>query len=322
MKFKPATATYLFSAFLALGSCAGNNHQPAVNPARYTSDTAPIAVDESMQPVVDQELYIFDALNKKVHPRVIYAPENNAINLLLEDSVRVALTARTLTADEYKTLAGHNLHPVVGRFAVDAVAIIVNKTSADTTITVGALKSMLNGGDTHGKNLIFDNPNSSLVSYLEELSGSKDLKGKNIFSLKSDVEVIRYVGSHPNAIGIVGFSWLIDPDKSYAGAVDSVQVVSVRNDIGFKPPLDAAESTAEAKAEKVVTDGYFTPSQDALGHKQYALTRNLYIIICTGSMSMGKKFADLLEGERGQLIVLHAGLMPDVIPELNINIVK
>ena len=257
-----------------------------------------------------------------MHPRVIYAPENNAINLLLADSVRVALTARDLTGDEYKTLAGRNLHPVVSRFAVDAVAIIVNKASTDTTITVGALKSMLTGGDTHGKNIIFDNPNSSLVSYLQDLAGTKNLQGKNIFSLKSNVEVIRYVGSHPNAIGIVGFSWLVDPDKSYAGAADSVQVIAVRNDIGFQPPRDAAESAADGKADKVLTDGYFTPSQDAMGHKQYALTRNLYIINCTGNMSMGKKFADLLEGERGQLIVLHAGLMPDVIPELNINIVK
>jgi phosphate transport system substrate-binding protein len=322
MKFKPAAIAYLFLALFALGSCAGNSHQPTVNPARFTSDSAAIAVDESLQPVVDQELYIFESLNKKTHPRVIYAPENNAINLLLADSVRVAITARNLTTDEYRTLADHNLRPVVGRFAVDAVAIIVNKASTDTTLTLSALKNMLNGGDSRGKNIIFDNPNSSLVSYLKEFSGSKDLKGKNIFSLKSNAEVIHYVGSHPNAIGIIDFSWLDDPDKSYAAAADSVQVISVRNDIGFQPPRDAGDPSAASKPEKVLTEGYFMPSQDAIGHKQYALTRNLYIINCTGNTSMGKRFADLLEGERGQLIVLHAGLMPDVFPELQINIVK
>jgi len=290
-------------ALLVLQSCG--HKQAGPDPARFTNDSAAVVVDESLQPVVDQELYIFKSLDPKMHPRVIYAPENDAINLLLADSVRIALTSRDLTPAEYKVLNEHTLNPIVGRFAVDAIAIIVNKTSNDTTITVSQLKKMLIGQDTQGKNIIFDNPNSGLVRYLKDFSGNKDLKQKNIFSLKSNKEVIEYVSKHSDAIGITGFSWLNDPDKDYADAVDNVKIVGVRDDI------DSAKSST-----------YYTPSQTTLALKQYPLTRNLYIINCTGNSSMGKQFANLLKGERGQLIILHSGLLPDNIPDREVNIVK
>jgi phosphate transport system substrate-binding protein len=305
MKFnKTSMRSAVILAICSWCSCA-NNQSVNNNNARFTGNDAPIAVDESLQPVVDQELYIFkSADDKKAHPKVIYAPENGVFNLLLADSVRFAMTARDLSKSEYAALAAHNLHPIVSRFAVDAIAVIVNKASADTSITVSDLKKMLNGQGPAGKNLIFDNPNSGLVRYLKAFSGS-DLKGKNIFSLKSNKEVITYVSQHPDAIGVTGFSWLNDPDKDYAAAVDNVKVLSVKDDSG---------------ASKF--DGYYTPSQTTLALNQYPLTRNLYIINSTGFRSMGKKFADLVEGERGQLIILRSGLLPNDIPGRQINIVK
>ena len=67
---------------------------------------------------------------------------------------------------------------------------------------------MLHGDTKQDKNIVFDNPNSSLVRYLKDFAGVKDFKQKNIYSLKSDKEVIKYVSTHPNAIGITSFSWL------------------------------------------------------------------------------------------------------------------
>jgi phosphate transport system substrate-binding protein len=273
--------------------------------SRFTSETGKIGVDESFRPIVDEELYVFKALNNKAHPVMIYAPENTIINLLLADSIRVLLTARDLNAQEYQMLAAKNIRPVVSRFAVDAVALIVNQASSDTTITVSDIKKMLNGYTKQDKNIVFDNPNSGLVRYLEEFSGNKDLKGKNIFSLKSNKEVIKYVSEHANAIGITGFGWLNDPDKDYADALQKVKIVSVRNDTGEKP-----------------SQQYFAPSQTTLALRQYPLTRNLYFIDCTGKYGLGMEFATFLEGDRGQRIILKSGLLPDLIPDREINIVQ
>lgn len=273
--------------------------------SRFTSNTTRFAVDESFQPIVDEELYIFEALNPKAHPVISYVPENTAVNLLLADSVHVLLISRDFTKDEYAALRSKNILPEVSRFAIDAVALIVNKASADTTITVSGIKGMLNGNTKTDKNIVFDNPNSGLVRYLKAFSGNKELKQKNIFALTSNKEVIKYVSQHPNAIGIVGFGWLNDPDKDYADAVQNVKIVGVKNDTGKNAPNE-----------------YFTPSQSTLALKQYPLTRNLYFINCTGKYGLGMEFATFLEGDRGQRIILKSGLLPDLIPGREINIVR
>lgn len=262
-------------------------------------------VDESFKPIVDQELYVFGALYKDGHPKVIYAPENTAVNLLFADSARVLIIAREMNAEENKALASKNIKPIVNRFAIDAVTLIVNQASTDTTITMSEIKKMLNGNTKTDKDIVFDNPNSGLVRYLKELSGNKDFKQKNIYSLKSNKDVIKYVSEHPNAIGITGFSWLNDPEKDYADAVNKVKIVSVKDDVS-----------------KVTTGEYFSPSQQTIALKQYPLTRNLYILNFTGKMGLGMEFAAFIAGDRGQRIILKSGLLPDEIPGREINIVS
>ncbi|MDB4921656.1 PstS family phosphate ABC transporter substrate-binding protein [Mucilaginibacter sp.] len=262
-------------------------------------------VDESFKPIVDQELYVFGALYKDGHPKVICAPENTAVNLLFSDSARVLIIAREMNAEENKVLASKNLKPIVNRFAIDAVTLIVNQASNDTTITISEIKKMLNGNTKTDKDIVFDNPNSGLVRYLKELSGNKDFNQKNIYSLKSNKEVIKYVSEHPNAIGITGFSWLNDPERDYADAVNKVKIVSVKDDIS-----------------KVTTGQYFSPSQQTIALKQYPLTRNLYILNFTGKMGLGMEFAAFIAGDRGQRIILKSGLLPDAIPGREINIVS
>src|SRR5258708_6996651 len=223
MRYNLKLAALLATSFWVLQSC---KHKVETNKAdRFTSDSAKMVVDESFRPIVDEELYIFKALDTSIHPAVIYAPENEAVNLLLNDSVRVAIISRDLTPAEYTQLSSRNLRPLTNRFAVDAVALIVNIASNDTTITVSEIKKMLNGYTKADKNIVFDNPNSGLVRYLKEFSGNKEFKQKNIYALKSSKDVIRYVSEHPNAIGITDFSWLNDPDKDYADAVDKVKIV-------------------------------------------------------------------------------------------------
>jgi phosphate transport system substrate-binding protein len=276
------------------------------NPDRFTNNKAEFVVDESFRPIVDEELYIFKNSYTKVFPKIVYAPENTAVNLLLDDSARVVILSRDLNAGEKTALLKNkNLKPVIDRFAIDAVALIVNQASNDTTITVSQIKNLLSGDTKTDKNIVFDNPNSSLVRYLKDLAGSKGLKQKNIYSLKSNKEVIQYVAVHPDAIGITGFSWLNDPDKDYADAVQKVKIVAVKNDIGKSPE-----------------DQYYLPSQNTLALKEYPLTRDLYILNCTGKYGLGMEFAGFMRSDRGQRIILKSGLLPDDIPGREITVEK
>jgi phosphate transport system substrate-binding protein len=299
MKFKSELLIPIF--LMAITSCGQKKAEQKQRETTVEGKTV-IAVDESFQPIVDEEAYVFKGLNEGAEVEIVYGTESKVLGLLLNDSVRLAILSRELSAEEKKILDSRTLPPDINRFAIDAITLIVNNASSDTLITVGELKKMLNGQAKTDVNIVFDNPNSSLVRYLKDLSGSKDLKGRNIYALKDNKEVIEYVSSHQNAIGITGFSWLNDPDEDYAKAVKKVKVMAVKDD-----------------SKKT---GYFKPSQATLGLKQYPLTRNLYIINSTGKQGLGTGFAYFMLGERGQRIILRSGLLPDSIPGRQINIKK
>ncbi len=292
---------YLLAVLLVITACGQKKAEEKQRETTVSGKTL-IGIDESCKPIVDEMAFVFKSLNEQADLNIAYGAENKIVGMLLNDSVRLAILSRELSADEKKILEGRNLAPQTDRFAVDAITLIVNNASADTLITVSELKKMLNGKARTDVNIVFDNPNSSLVRYLKAFSGSIDLKGRNIYALKDNKEVIKYVSEHQNSIGITGFSWLNDPDEDYADAVKKVKIVSVKDD-----------------SKKT---GYFKPSQATLALKQYPLTRDLYIINSTGKMGLGTGFAYFMLGEKGQRIILQSGILPDSIPTREINIIK
>jgi phosphate transport system substrate-binding protein len=267
------------------------------------SGTALFVSDESFAPILDQELYIFKNDHPKAEPRIVYKSEGEAIKFLTSDSSRFAFLSRSLDSDELVSLRARNLPVVVTKFAVDAIAIIVNGASTDTATSVSEIKKMLIGQAKTDRSIVFDNPGSSLVRYLKDLTGEKDFKQKNIYALKSNKEVIEYVSKHPDAIGITGFSWLNDPDADYADAAKKVKILAIK---------DEASKTAPTQ--------YFRPSQTTLYLKQYPLLRYLYVVNCTGRNGLGFGFEHFIRSDKGQRIILRSGLLPISIPERNIEI--
>lgn len=269
----------------------------------YHSGSAVFAADESFAPILDQELYIFKHDNPQANIKMLYRPENEVLKLLMEDSVRFVCLARPLTQDEINTLRSRSLITNQKRFAIDAIAVIVNAASADTATSIEEIKKMLKGEAKTDRSIVFDNPNSSLVRYLKDFAGIQDLKQKNIYALKSNKEVIEYVSKHPEAIGITGFNWLDDPDPDYADAVKNVRILAVKNENDKKAP-----------------NQYFRPSQSSLALQQYPLARSLYLVNCTGRKGLGLGFELFVEDDRGQRIILRSGLLPVIVQERNITI--
>ncbi|MVN92454.1 PstS family phosphate ABC transporter substrate-binding protein [Mucilaginibacter aquatilis] len=283
---------------VVFGMCRQQQASQVKGDDTFVKGKALFLADESFKPILDQEAYVFKALFTEAKPEFVYKSENEALKLFLEDSIRVAILSRELNPSELGILERRGLPPDVNRFAIDAITLIVNQESADTTISVKQIKDMLNGKTMIDKNIVFDNPNSSLVRYLKDFSGNKELKEKNIYALQSNKDVIKYVSEHPNSIGIVGFSWLDDPDKDYADAVSKVKIVGVKDESNDKSPTE-----------------YFKPNQTTLALKQYPLVRGLYILNSTGKMGLAAGFAAFIKSDRGQRIILKSGLLPDSIPQ-------
>lgn len=290
---------------VAMFAGCGSRNNVKTGDDTYFKGTAQFVADESFAPILDQELYVFKGTNDGADPRIVYKTENEALKLFFSDSIRVAVLARTLKPNEIALLRNRTLPPEINCFAIDAVAIIVNKASNDTLTSVAEIKKVLRGEAKTDKNIVFDNPNSSITRYLKDLSGVNQFNNKNIYALKSNVDVIKYVSEHQQAIGFISYTWLLDPDKNYASLVNNIKMVGVKDEANKDDPKN-----------------YYTPSQNSLAMRQYPLTRSLYIINSTGRRGLATGFATFLESERGQRIVLRSGLLPDSIPTREVRIGK
>ena len=294
-----------YNCAILLGMIAASCNNGGNTSDQFTSGSYHFVFDESISPLLDQELYVFKSAYPDAKPEVSYQPENKILDLILNDKARFAVMGRTLNPDEVKVLSNRNLPPKVGKVAEDAITLIVGKNSPDSLMLLSEVKSLFLSNTKTNKNLVFDSPNSSIINYLMKLSGTNQFKQKNVYALKNSREVIKYVATHHDAVGFISYSWLLEPDADYASAAQNISVVGVQDD-----------------SKKNINSGYVKPSQSALALNQYPLKRTIYVVDCTGKVGLGTGFASFLQSERGQKIVLRSGLLPDSLPRRDINIKK
>ena len=260
---------------------------------------ATVYVDESILPIIEDEQAVFETeYNARLH--LVSKSENEVINDLFKDTARIVVLTRTLSAKELKAFQTKKITPRITPFATDAVAFIRNKTTNDTLIALQDVIDFVHGKAVPNiKGLVFDNANSSTARYISEISGTSINGQKNVFSFKTNEEVLKYVAKNDGMIGVIGMNWIFQPPLDLQEIVDSVNVLAVKG-------IDKSE--------------YFFPSQDNLAQGKYPLARRLYIVNCQGYSGLGMGFASFLTGERGQRIILKSGLVPDRIPSRKIVI--
>ena len=283
---------FVFITILALSvitiNCNKKNEQETI-----LKGNASVFVDESLRPIIDEQVEIFESrYDGKI--QLISKSENEIIQGLVKDTTKIAVLTRQLTNEEQKVFASRKVFPKQTHFATDAIVLIANINTKDTLISIEEITDFLKGStSTKIKGLVFDNPNSSSVRYLNNLAGIKESANKNIYSFKTNEEVIKYVSQNSGMIGVVGLNWI---EQSNAD-LEKIAVLSVKN---------------------VKSNSYIYPSQNSLAEKTYPLARDLYIINCQGYSGLGMGFSSFVAGEVGQRIILKSGLLPFKMPGRNI----
>ena len=288
---------FLLIGLLFVFSCQKKNE----NKETMLKGKATIYVDESLMPIVEDEVAVFEnQYDAKLH--LIGKSQTEVLNDLLKGTAKIAILTRELSAEELKVFQTKKIRPRITAFATDAIAFIRNKKSNDTLIALQDLIDFMQGKEVKTiKGLVFDNPNSSTVSYLNKISGTKVVSQKNIFSFKTNNDVIKYVAENDGMIGVVGINWLFQPSLIMQETVDKVNLLSVKN---------------------LKSKDYVYPSQDNLAAGKYPLARDLYIVNCQGFAGLGMGFASFLTEDRGQRIILKSGLVPIKFPTRKIIIRK
>jgi phosphate transport system substrate-binding protein len=270
----------------------------------YTEGVIPIAVDINFQPIIQEELDVFESIYPKAGVVPTYTNEGDAINLLLKDSVRLVIATRPLSVNEEASLISKKFEPHSYKLATDGVALIVNNRNPDSLISVSQIRNILTGQTKNWKDIyptsklgkiqvIFDNQNSSTVRYaIDSICNGKPLSTK-LNAQKTNLEVIDIVSKTPNSIGIIGVNWLGNhKDTTNLSFKNEVRVMAV-------------------SSESVATDeNSYKPFQAYLFYGYYPLTRSVFIILNDPRSSLPSGLTKFLTSDRGQRIILKSGLVP------------
>ena len=285
----------LFIAFIAVTafiiSCNNSNNQETILKGKVA-----ILVDESIQPIVEDVQAVFES---KYDATLTLLPksEKEAILDLANDKAKVIVLSRRLNAEENKIFQQKKIVPRATVFATDAIAFIKNKATNDMILALSDVLDFMKGKKNAIKGLVFDNPNSSTVRYMDSLAGISEIPKEGVFSFNTNDEVIRYVEKNPGMIGVVGMNWLSQPKPTSQKIVNNLIVLSVKSIQG---------------------NTYVYPSQENIATKQYPLARDLFIINCQGYEGLGMGFSSFISGEIGQRIILKSGLAPIRVPSRKI----
>ena len=267
-----------------------------------TSGTVKIAIDESLRPLLEAEIATFEALYDRADIQESYLPEAEAIDALMNDSARLAIVTRRFTKEEKEYFKNIKITPTELDVAISAVALIVHKTNPDTLITMHQIKALLRGeidswNEIGSKNkagieIVFDNPNSGLIRHLKDSVAEVQTLPGNTFAVENNEAVINYVSENPNALGLIGLEWISDKDDSTSNSfLKRIRVMSV-----------AGDST------------HFKPYQAYLALKYYPLSRRITMLSREARSGLASGFMAFVASERGQRIVLKAGLVPVTMP--------
>lgn len=294
--------TFFVAAIFLATSCRERDKygRPVNTP---TSGSINVVVDESLRPLIETEIETFTSIYTKAHVKAVYLSEADAMNSFLkDDSTQLAIITRKLTDAERKHFKEIKIKPTEVEVAITAIALIVNSSNKDSLISKDQLKDLLTGKvskwseigglSNNGIEIVFDNPNSGVVRYLKDSVAKIDKLPANCFAVKNNEAVVDYVSKNKNALGLIGLEWISDSDDSTSNSfLEKVKVVGVSGD-----------------------SIHFQPYQAYLALKHYPLMRTITVINREGRAGLGTGFVAFFASERGQRIVLKAGLVPKTMP--------
>jgi phosphate transport system substrate-binding protein len=255
--------------------------------------------------MMDSQIFVFEQIYKYSDIVPFLKPEGDVIDDLLKDSIQGAIICRELNADELKMFEAKQRIPEVVPIAYDGLAFIVHPDRTDSVLTVDQIEGLFNGkikfwaditpsaGDD-AINVVFDNNRSCNYRQIKDRFVKSDAFPTNCFAVKSNEEVINYVSTHPEAIGVISMSWISDRDDPTSNSfIKKIKVVGV---------VDPANVVKPERPRKPVP-AYIYDKTDPFTRTVYAVRTGLKATLGTG-------FVSHLSGEKGQLIIQKMGMVP------------
>jgi phosphate transport system substrate-binding protein len=274
-----------------------------------TKGTVLVYAPESLQPLFQKEAEEFCNIYKEAHVSVMGAPTREAIVHLLNDSVPIIVSDRMLNEEEDQVVKKNNLDLQRLRVAEDALAVLVNSLNAMKMITHETMRDILIHKLSNWKQI----PESRLTGSVDLVltgvnSGSLELV-TNYYNISGEIsptkvvptqsDVVNFVVTHPQAIGLVSLACLKNPAILPAAA-----------DELLSPVRALAFSGTDSTGQKAV----FRLHQANVHLGKYPLHFPVYLYLNKSKITPGHGFSSFITSGRGQQIILNWGLVPTTQP--------
>lgn len=314
------TCVLFFSVFVmafVIAGCRGCETLPVNRHDKMTHDVATrgiiyVAADESYRFILEEEKFMFEHYYPHAEIHILYSDEKTAFENAMNDSVRlvVASTIHHNALDRW--MHERNIVKRVVGVGRDAVVAAVHPECPLQQITEPVILDIVNGkinkwNQIHPSlpekhiRVFFDSKRSGIARYFfeEGTQHSNKLTGK---AADSTEQLLQWITEDENSIGFFPFNLISDKDDPRSRAIQKqVKIL----------PVADSRNTSE----------YFLPSQTTIADSTYPFIRRMLIINKEGKTGLGTGFASFIAGPKGQKILLKAGLVPQRIPERNVEIV-
>ena len=283
---------FVFVCSILLSACNNDSKNKQVVNDTPTSGTINISVDESFRPVIEEAIKVYEGSFPDAHIIAHYKPEAECYK---DSSNRMIIVTRGLTRKESRFYTDSlNYTPVSNRLAWDAITVITNKNNIDTMYSLESLQELLQGKKGNAKKVVFDglNATSTVRFTIDSILHGGSFDTSVVKAVKNSSEVLDYIATNTDAIGLVGISWIGNPE-------DTAQVNMLKK-----------VKMAYLKCKACNDTPYVKPSQQSILSRRYPLVRGLYYIVKENYSGLGSGFADFLNFERGQLVFRRAYLAP------------
>jgi len=281
--------------FILFSSCSPQkNNDATLDSPSY--GTIHISVDESFKPVIDEQIEMYESSypGTKIIPH--YKPEAECLRDLFRDSLnRAVIITRGLTDKEDKFFRDSlGYLPGWNPVATDAIAVVVNSASNDTLFTLKRLREQLQGQINRDQIIVFDglNATSTVRFIVDSVLKGNSFDTSVVKAARTSKDVLDYVASTSNAIGLVGISWIGNPE--------------------IPEQVEMLKKVKICYVECIVCEDspYVKPMQASIMTRRYPLVRGLYYVNKENYSGLGTGFVNFLKNERGQLIFKRAYLGP------------
>lgn len=320
--------TKLRTALLLTAAVAGAVACTPVKRGEYASGSATVFCDDGLRNILDEEIEVFEYSYPQSSIIPFYVSEGAAIDTLMADGTQAIIATRELTKDQIDYMKSKYKRVVRQKcVAVDAVALITNKKNPVGALSMTEVSDILNGkitrwdqlagNDTTAIKVVFDNAESSTVSYLKDKflpEGKKLSETANTFAQENNAQVFDVVKTDPDALGVISVSWLGD-DLSVAKKVPMDQRME---DYQNENDTIASQLTSEVNIIKISNPTQendfspvaFKPYQAYIYSGEYPLVRKVYMISTASNSTVMHSFYVFMTGFVGQKIITKTGILP------------